>query len=217
MTSVLLYLSALASLVYGTRYFSAPGGALKAAIKTTAVGALALHAFLADAPGLLVAALVLSSLGDFFLAFDGETPFLAGLGSFLAAHVAYIALFRRIGLPLEVIGEETWRLVGVIAIVAVCLALLVGLWRHLGPMRGPVVVYTAVIVTMVASALALSGHGSVVIGAFAFAASDACLAVVTFRPKQGHAYERVLPLVVWWLYWGAQVAITAGFVVMRLG
>ena len=212
MSTALLILSVVATLLYGTRFFAAPGGWTKAVVKTGAVGALAAHAFVAGAPWLLVAALVLSSLGDFFLAFDGETPFVAGLGSFLLAHVVYVVVFRQMGLPLAVIGDETGRLIGAIAIVAVCLGLIGWLWGHLGPMRAPVVAYTVAIVAMVVSALALDGRPLAILGAFAFAISDACLAAITFRLKDGRLASLWLPLAVWWLYWGAQVAILAGVV-----
>ena len=210
--NLLLLVSILATLVYGSRFFAAPGGWPKAAVKTCAVGSLALYAEVAGAPWLLVVALVLSSAGDFFLAFDGEKPFLAGLASFLLAHVVYVVLFREVGLPLAVIGVETGRLVGAIAIVAVCLGLLGWLWGHLGAMRAPVVLYTVAIVSMVVSALALDGRPTAVLGAFAFALSDSCLAAITFRLKEGRLARVALPLAVWWLYWGAQVMILAGFV-----
>ena len=211
-TLPLLLVSILASAVYGTRFFAAPGGWSKAVVKTAAVGTLAALAAVSGAPWLLVAALVLSSLGDFFLAFDGEKPFIAGLGSFLLAHVVYVVLFREVGLPLAVIGAETGRLVGAFAIAAVCLGLLAWLWGHLGEMRAPVVAYTVAILAMVVSALTLDGRPTAVLGAFAFAVSDSCLAAITFRLKEGRLATFWLPLAVWWLYWGAQVAILAGFV-----
>ena len=215
MLTLLLFVSAATSLLYGSRFFAASGGWTKAVVKTGAVGALALYAFASGAPWLLLAGLVLSSLGDFFLAFDGEKPFIAGLGSFLLAHVVYVVLFREVGLPLAVIGAETGRLVGVIAIVVVCLGLLAWLWAHLGEMRAPVVAYTVAILAMVVSALALDGRPTAIVGAFAFAISDSCLAAITFRLKEGRLATLWLPLAVWWLYWGAQVMILAGFV--RLG
>ena len=215
MAAALLLLSPIAALVYGTRFFAAPGGWTKAVVKTAAVGSLAVHAHLAGAPCLLVGALVLSSAGDFFLAFDGEKPFLAGLASFLLAHVAYVVMFREVGPPLAVFAAEPWRLAGAVAIVALCLAMLVWLWGHLGDMRIAVVAYTATIAAMVGSALALDGRPTAILGAFAFATSDSCLAAITFRLKEGKLATLWLPLAVWWLYWGAQVAILAGFV--RLG
>ncbi|MDK9695078.1 MAG: lysoplasmalogenase [Siculibacillus sp.] len=214
-TTVLLLLSIVASFVYGTRFFGAPGGWTKAVIKTGAVGSLALLAFVSEAPWPLVVALVLSSAGDFFLAHDGEKPFLAGLASFLLAHVVYVVLFRQVGAPFATIGAEPWRLAGAVAMVGLCLGLLGWLWGHLGPMRGAVVAYTTAIVAMVVSALALSGRPTAILGAFAFAISDSCLAAITFRLKEGRLARLWLPLAVWWLYWGAQVAILAGFV--RLG
>jgi len=210
--AVLLLLSLVATLVYGTRFFAAPGGWTKAVVKTAAVGSLAVYALVSGAPWLLVVALALSSAGDFFLAHDGEKPFLAGLASFLLAHVVYIVLFRQVGMPFAAVAAEPWRLVGAVAIVASCLAMVVWLWGHLGDMRVAVVAYTATIAAMVVSALALDGRPLAVLGAFAFATSDSCLAAITFRLKEGRLATLWLPLAVWWLYWGAQVMILAGLV-----
>lgn len=212
MSNLLILVSIAATLIYGSRFFAASGGWSKALVKTCAVGSLAVYAQVAGAPWLLVVALALSSAGDFFLAFDGEKPFLAGLASFLLAHVVYVVAFREVGLPLAVIGAETGRLAGAIAIVAGCLGLLGWLWGHLGAMRAPVVAYTVAIVAMVVAALALDGRPTAILGAFAFALSDSCLAAITFRLKEGKLATVWLPLAVWWLYWGAQVMILAGFV-----
>lgn len=212
MAALLLLVSLVATLVYGTRFFAAPGGWTKAVVKTAAVGSLAVYALVSGAPWLLVAALALSSAGDFFLAHDGEKPFLAGLGSFLLAHVVYIVLFRQVGMTFAVFAAEPGRLVAAIAVVGFCLAMVVWLWGHLGDMRIAVAAYTATIAAMVVSALALDGRPTAILGAFAFAASDSCLAAITFRLKQGRLATLWLPLAVWWLYWGAQVMILAGFV-----
>ncbi|HHL22192.1 MAG TPA: lysoplasmalogenase, partial [Aliiroseovarius sp.] len=65
----------------------------RSVLKTVPLAAFALWAWLADAPGLLVVALVLSALGDLALSRPGERAFLAGLVAFAFAHVAYVVLF----------------------------------------------------------------------------------------------------------------------------
>ncbi|GAA2898961.1 MULTISPECIES: lysoplasmalogenase [Streptomyces] len=58
---------------------------------------LALWAALRQAPRLLLAALLFGWGGDVLLLSDAEPAFLAGMGSFAAGHVCYLALFRTYG------------------------------------------------------------------------------------------------------------------------
>ena len=211
MTAALLALSALSAFVYGGPLLYAPPGPTRALVKTAAVAALAGAAWSAGAPALLVLAFLLSSLGDWFLAGDGEPRFLAGLVSFLAAHLTLIALFWSFGMPLEAALRTPWRLAAALAGVGLGLAMLAWLWPSLGPMRGPVVVYTAAIVAMVLSALLLDAQALAIAGAFTFAVSDSCLAAGKFRLRGGPLAERALPAAVWWLYWIAQAMIFAAF------
>jgi len=90
----------------------------------------------------MVAALVLSALGDVFLLGSSETTFLGGLGSFLTAHLVYAIAFlvRGVAAP------------GLLAIVPFAIfAWLVLRWLHphlSDRMRGPVVAYAVVISIM---------------------------------------------------------------------
>ncbi len=96
--------------------------------------------FVPDRYGFLVAAgLVLSAVGDACLLGRGQGTFLAGIGAFLLAHVAYAGAFAPIsrpsaavaaGLAVAVVGLGRW------------------LWPHLGALRGPVLVYAAAISVM---------------------------------------------------------------------
>jgi uncharacterized membrane protein YhhN len=124
----------------------------------------------------LVVALALSTLGDVFLMLRGDRSglFLAGLASFLLAHVAYVVAFSFDGL------ESDGMLVG--AALAAGLILFVGrpvigaVRRGEEPaMAGPVTAYVAVIATMVFAA-AGSGDGRAIAGALLFAASDSLIA-----------------------------------------
>jgi len=94
--------------------------------------------------------LVLGALGD--IALMSEHGFLAGLGSFLLGHLAYVAA---VGTYLP---PRTWlAAAGPYALLPaiVGLAALTYLWPKLGKLRVPVIFYVLVIITMVISAIAL--------------------------------------------------------------
>lgn len=124
----------------------------------------------------LVVALVLSLLGDVFLMLRGDRSdlFLAGLASFLAAHIAY-------GVGFTLGGIETgWVLLGLAA--AAALVALVG--RPLvaavrrgdeSEVAGAVMAYVAVIAVMVALAVG-TGRWTAAVGALLFAGSDTLIA-----------------------------------------
>jgi len=95
--------------------------------------------------------LVLGALGD--IALLSEHGFLAGLGSFLLGHVAYVVA---VGTYLP---PRTWLAAAgpYAAIPAVVgLAALAYLWPKLGKLRVPVIAYVLVIIAMVISAIALA-------------------------------------------------------------
>lgn len=142
---------------------------------------------------LVVSGLGLSLVADVLI----ERSFLAGLGTFLAAHVAYIAAFLARAdeaRPLLLLPFALW---GVAAAAR--------LWPGLGPMRAPVAVYAAVICTMMWRAAATVGRpgGSIALaGAVLFAASDTLLALDRFqRPIRGARYAVMA------LYWAGQLLI----------
>src|SRR5262245_1180226 len=129
---------------------------LRTAAKTMAVGLLAVLVFVQNGPPLLFGALVLSAFGDAFLSRDGEPMFLAGLTSFLAAHLFYVALFVSRGAGQQRLIAEPWRLVVAAAIAVVAIAVLVRLWRRVKPgLRLPILVYVPAIVAMALAALTL--------------------------------------------------------------
>lgn len=142
---------------------------------------------------LVVAGLVMSLVADVLI----ESSFLAGLGTFLVAHVAYIAAFvARTGelRPLLLLPFLAWGV-----------AVLARLWPGLGPMRGPVIVYAAVICTMMwraAATVGLPGGWTALAGALLFAASDTLLALDRFHRPLPHARVWVMTL-----YWSGQLLI----------
>lgn len=126
----------------------------------------------------LLPALVLSAIGDLCLLASGSRAFLAGLGSFLLAHVVFAVAFAT--RPLSVVGAA----VGGALMLGVAIAALRWMWPHLrGAMRPAVIAYVVTIAVMVAIATAhTAGGGTVLVaaGALLFAASDLAVARQTF-------------------------------------
>jgi uncharacterized membrane protein YhhN len=179
---------------------------------TLKVGSILLLAFLGfGVDKLLGCALAISALGDFLLgvpnlgSLTGEKLFLFGLGSFLLAHLVYIAMFRRYHAH-ESRKLSPAQLAGIAAILIVLTSMLAMLWNSLGPLLIPVVVYALVLCTMGVSAmLADLGNSLAAIGALSFIASDAMLAISKFRaPFASHE-----PLI-WLTYYAAQLLIFLG-------
>lgn len=179
-------------------------------IKTGSTAALALVAFLLDGPTLLVAALVLSALGDAFLALDGEAWLKPGMAAFFLAHVAYVVLFWTLG------AGEARGYGGPLMLALLGSFYLRWLNPSLAEMRVPVLIYGAVIIVMGGLALRLMPpHSLIAGGAMAFILSDAILAHELFKRPQD-APPRVVPSVVLWLlYFGGQLAILCGVVLTR--
>ena len=142
--------------------------------------ALTLHPVHADRRDWFMAALVLSMLGDVFLMLPRDL-FVAGLASFLLAHIAYV-----VGLRLHGGSNTGWALAGlaVVALDAVLARPVLGAVRRRHPeLLGPVTAYVVVISTMVAAALA-TGTALAAAGAVLFFASDTLIAWNRFvRPK----------------------------------
>src|ERR1700759_1338414 len=86
-------MSAAASGLYGLWLVRKAVSTWRTLAKTAAVAALAVLSYVSGAPVAMTIALVLSALGDAFLAGEAERWLPAGLAAFLAAHVAYIWLF----------------------------------------------------------------------------------------------------------------------------
>ncbi len=205
-----LLLSVVAALLYLPVQGRAPS-LRRSFVKTAATALLAVLAFIEGGPFLLVAALALSAAGDFFLSRDGETAFLAGLASFLAAHVAYVPLFLSVGGGTEILTWQPWRL-GLAVLAAVGAALLMRrLLAVVAPqMRVPVAVYAAAILAMMLAAATVPSP-VILAGAILFVASDSLLAIGRFLTPPDSPRQRPVGAAVWVLYYLAQAAIALGF------
>ncbi len=144
--------------------------------------------------------LALSWWGDVLLLSRERWPFLAGLGAFLLAHVAYAVAFL-------IRGVDWAYAFSALALLAPVAALIGrGLDGSVpAPMRVPVRVYTAVITVMVALAVGTAGERGgwwIVAGAVMFYLSDLSVALDRFV-SPGWKNK----LWGWPLYYGAQLVL----------
>ncbi|HEY2265189.1 MAG TPA: lysoplasmalogenase [Streptosporangiaceae bacterium] len=120
-------------------------------------------------------ALALGAAGDVALLAPGEAAFTAGLASFLAGHLAWIAALRQ--RP----GRGYLRARPALAVppVAAFGAMNAYLWKRTGPNRIPVLVYSAALLAMTLTALD-SGSPRTAAGGVLFLTSDTLLALEKF-------------------------------------
>ncbi|MDO9224230.1 MAG: lysoplasmalogenase [Caulobacter sp.] len=208
--SLLIGLSVAAALVHGLVMAGRAPSLARTIIKTTAVGAIAVMAFLSGAPWWLAAGLLLCAAGDAFLAGDPKRWLPAGLGVFLLGHLLYIFLFQEMRDP--ALEMTTPQIAGTVVVGAAALAMLAWLWTHLGPMRAAVTLYVIAIAVMVGSSFLLPAvYWPAMAGALAFMASDAILAGDLFREAKLLGSQRLTGWAVWFLYYGGQAGIAWAF------
>jgi uncharacterized membrane protein YhhN len=175
-------------------------------LKPLTTGLILCIALLATAPvspqyqKLIVLGLAFSLAGDVFLMLPSDR-FLAGLFSFLVAHLLYIAAFSSSHDPSFAPGAlAPFALSGVAAAFV--------LWPYLGRMRVPATVYVSIILAMgwrAAEQWQASGEAWAALalaGAVLFAVSDLVLAIKRFR-SPFHSAQ----LVVLSTYYTAQLLI----------
>lgn len=148
-----------------------------ASIAFVAAGATALPLHTAFGRWVL-AGLILSLVGDVLLVGRSERVFMAGIGAFLLAHVAYGLAFISRGV--SPFAAEGAAFAGLIAAIVVLAWLLPHVPKAL---RGAVVVYAVAITAMVALAVGTVARGGderggrwLLVAAFAFYASDLSVA-----------------------------------------
>ena len=139
---------------------------------------------------LVIAGLIFSLAGDVFLMLPTDR-FVAGLASFLVAHLLYIAAFRSSTTP----GFSPWALVPFIIYGVVVFSILA---PYLGQMKLPVLAYVVVILVMAWQGWERWAHTGqpgalwAFIGAALFVVSDSALAINRFRAPYGAAQALVL-------------------------
>lgn len=153
---------------------------------------------------LILTGLLFSLAGDVFLMVK-PARFLAGLASFLLAHLLYVAGFAS--------RLDSLHWLPTTAALAAGLGMLALLWPGLGRLRMPVLLYVAAISAMVATSVSVAmeapGPGPIAagLGAGLFLASDACLGYARFRRQFRAAQALILGS-----YYPAQalIALSAG-------
>jgi len=159
----------------------------------------------------LAAAFFFSWLGDVFLMMEarGAVWFIAGLASFLLAHVLYILFF--IKLRRRQLIQQPLNVFAITIVAAYALALFIFLYPSVGSLKIPVGIYALTIASMLIAAVHAFGKAHPVAarycitGAALFLASDSLLALNKFY----HAFE-LAGILVMLSYGLAQFAITKG-------
>ncbi|MEM7277208.1 MAG: lysoplasmalogenase [Pseudomonadota bacterium] len=153
----------------------------------------------------IFAGLVFSALGDALLIGSSPLWFLAGLSSFLLAHIWYSAAFWRRGV------KRSGLLLSAVPIASFGALVVIRLWPELeAGMRAPVIAYVVAICMMVA--LAIGSHlwtrnHWLWTGAVAFMISDLAVAADRFIVSEPLNFIWGLPL-----YYGAQLLLIGSIV-----
>ena len=159
---------------------------------------------------LVCAGLLFSLAGDVFLMLPRDR-FVAGLASFLLAHLFYVAAFAP--RPPTLAAPPVLA-----ALVAYGVVLLRALWPRLGPLRAPVAVYAAALLVMAWEAaerwMVLDTTPALLaaVGAGFFVVSDSVLAWERFRRRSAYGQAVVLGT-----YFAAQWLIASSVSAAPLG
>jgi len=146
--------------------------ALQHATKPALMPLLAAHSLATAerAPRLLTPALLLSAGGDLLLQIGGDTAFLAGMGSFAAAHVCYVTMFVKRG----ALDDRRRSAIVAAAYAAVWAAMVSQLWPGLGELKIPVAVYSLLLASTAVTSAGLGRRTG--LGGALFLLSDTLIA-----------------------------------------
>jgi uncharacterized membrane protein YhhN len=167
----------------------------------------------------LLLGLTFSWIGDILLLFTNrhELFFIAGLLSFLTAHVFYIFLFSKLGTTVAYKKNPIfWA--GFVIILLYLQSLLAMLLPKLGTLKIPVSIYAVTISVMLAFAWRgyfswnVSSRFFILFGAMAFVASDSFLAINKFNSPFEYASFLIMAT-----YLAAQYGIVSGVVLFKKG
>lgn len=194
-----------AATIFLVRYCHSVASWPKSVVKTVSVAALALAAWIGDAPLGLTLGLAFGALGDFALSRDGAPAFLMGLVAFALGHLAYVALLYQAEAEVAISMQTA-----AFSVFACVMAWV--LVPRAGGLAVPVAGYIGIIAVMGALALGLpAGTGLGVAAALLFAFSDALLGLSLFVLP---AYVRThwpLSAAIWASYYGAQLLFLTAF------
>lgn len=162
---------------------------------------------------LMIIGLVFSWAGDILLEFAGSNGnmFIAGLGSFLLAHIMYFAVFIATPGKNSITGKRIILLVPVLLYGA---GLVFYLYSDLNEMKLPVFIYAFVILSMLSAAINRfekvnrKSFFLILTGAILFVISDSAIAVNKFSYKFEYS-----GIVIMSTYIVAQFLIVKGYIV----
>jgi len=206
-------LAAAAAAAYGLYFLQRPPSFVRALVKTAFMGAAAGALVSAGAPFPLVAAIVFSAIGDFFLAFKSKWTLPFGILAFLFAQLTYVLIFTAIWFFSGDNSPLLPRYFAMGAVIVTAILFLVWMAPKLGWMALGVVPYAIAITGMGVAAMWLPWAGwPAMLGALLFLASDFVLAAELFRLPADAPVRRITAPVVWWTYVAAQALIILGVI-----
>ncbi|WBP85857.1 lysoplasmalogenase [Kitasatospora cathayae] len=137
-----------------------------------------------EAPKLLVPALLASAGGDVLLQLKNDTAFLAGMGSFAAAHVCYVTMFVQRG----ALTDRRRALVVAAAYATAWVGLVGQLWPDLGELKVPVAGYSLLLTSTAVTSAGLGWRTG--LGGALFLLSDTLIAtqLAKWRELPGHQF-----------------------------
>lgn len=131
---------------------------------------LAVWVFTEEGPRLIVAALLISTVGDFFMEFDDLFTF--GMAAFAIAHICFIRFFVSRG-ALGELRKKPWI---VVMYAAAAIALVAYIWSGLeADIRPAIPVYAALLAGTASTSLATDGRAG--LGGALFLVSDGIIAL----------------------------------------
>jgi len=197
-------LVAASSAIYGFGYLNREISLGRSFWKTVPVLFMAVIAVYFRAAPLLLVALLLCALGDYFLS-RGRDRFVTGLLAFLAGHIAYIVLFC----SFDIEPAFEWPMV-LIALYSGIFATY--MWGVTEKYRWPVMAYIFVISAMTGVSLTLpTASYLIVVGVIIFVFSDSVLAIRMFVVSDPRT-KLMLSWAVWASYIAAQSLILIGVI-----
>ncbi|MBV2358294.1 lysoplasmalogenase [Thalassococcus sp. CAU 1522] len=196
------------AMTYQLRFVMAAVSDARSVTKTASVLALAATAVLAQAPLLVVLALLFSAAGDWALSRSSRLAFLLGISAFAFAQICYIAQFKpdivEVLIAVEINREQPF--LGLVVLGGAMTAALKG---HPVPLRMAAGLYTVLLLAMALAAWQ-TGDWALRIGALLFVLSDAMIAVELMDDR---LFANVLPRAIWVTYFAAQSLLLYGVLV----
>ncbi|MGQ0532988.1 MAG: lysoplasmalogenase family protein, partial [Caulobacteraceae bacterium] len=204
-----------AAVAYGAYFLRRPPSLVRALVKTLFMAAFAAALISAKAPPPFVLAILLSALGDFFLAFDKKWILPFGILSFLLAQLLYVLMFTAIWFFSGDNAPLLPRYIAMGAVIVTAIVFLVWMAPKLGWMALGVVPYAIAVTGMGVAAMWLPWEGwPAMLGAVSFLVSDFVLAAELFRLEPDDRARNITTPVVWWTYATAQMLIITGLIVV---